>query len=384
MPLGVRLAALSVAQVVSWGILYYALIVAADPIADETGWPIAVITLLFSGGLILSAICGLFVGRVLDADGPRAVMTIGAVIGVAGLVVVAVSPNLVVFGLGWLVCGVAQSAVLYQSAFAVVTRRHVRDRQRALTILTLAGGLASTVFAPLVAGLLSVTDWRTTFLVLAGLLAVVTLPLHWFFLERKWAPHPELPEGEVVHTVSTVLRTRRFWTLEVTMVALTVAMYSVTLAVIPLFTERGLTFELAALALGLLGAGQVVGRLLFLLIPRGTTPWVTLMVTCGLAAVLILLLALVPGPAWLLIGIGILAGAVRGAETLIRATAVSDRWGTRNYGAINGAFAMPLTITAALAPATGPLLATGLGSYAVMALVMAGVALVGAALARTT
>ena len=33
--LGVRLAALSVGQVVSWGILYYALIVAAPAIADE-------------------------------------------------------------------------------------------------------------------------------------------------------------------------------------------------------------------------------------------------------------------------------------------------------------------------------------------------------------
>ncbi len=110
----------------------------------------------------------MFVGRVLDADGPRLVMTIGALVGAAGLAVVALAPNLVVFGVGWLVCGVAQSAVLYQAAFAVITRRHDQDRQRALTILTLAGGLASTVFAPIVAGLLSVTDWRTTFLLLAA------------------------------------------------------------------------------------------------------------------------------------------------------------------------------------------------------------------------
>ncbi len=114
------------------------------------------------------------------------------------------------------------------------------------------------------------------------------------------------------------------------MVALSVAMYSVTLAVIPLFTEKGMSFELAALGLGLLGAGQVVGRLLFLLVPRGTRPWLTVAIAAGLERRSSWLLALVPGPAWFLIGIGALAGAVRGAETLIQATAVADRWGTRN------------------------------------------------------
>lgn len=48
----------------------------------------------------------------------------------------------------------------------------------ALTVLTLAAGLASTIFAPLTAGLVSRLDWRATYLVLAGLLAVVTVPAH--------------------------------------------------------------------------------------------------------------------------------------------------------------------------------------------------------------
>ncbi|WP_394552495.1 MFS transporter [Agromyces sp. MMS24-JH15] len=372
--LGVRLGALSVGQLVSWGILYYALIVAAPAIAAETGWTLPAITLAFSAGLTVSALSGILVGRWLDHRGPRLIMTAGALIGAIGLVVVSAAPNLVVFAAGWLVCGLGQSAVLYQAAFTVVTRRHGDGRRTAMTILTLAGGLASTVFAPIVAGLLTRLDWRATFLVLAIVLLALTLPLHWCFLERDWATLPPIRPDEPVHRVGSVVRTRRFWALETSMVALAIAVFSVTLAVIPLYMEKGLSYELAAWALGLLGAGQVIGRLVYVVLPHRTAPWVALATTSGLAAVLLGLMALVPGPPWLLIAIGVAAGAVRGAQTLVQGSSVADRWGTRNYGSINGVVAAPITAVSALGPALGPLVVGAVGSYSAMAIIMAGFA----------
>ena len=382
--LAIRLAALSVGQVVSWGILYYALIVAAPVIAGDTGWSLPSITLAFSAGLVVSAASGIVVGRRLDARGPRLMMSAGAVIGALGLAVVASAPDLTVFTLGWVVCGFGQSAVLYQAAFTVITRRHGDRRRRAMTIVTLAGGLASTVFAPIVAGLLTVLDWRTTFLVLAGTLLVLTLPLHWFFLERSWEPLPPPHADEHVQGVAGVVRTARFWLLELSMLSLTVALFSVTLAVIPLYMEKGLTYELAAWSLGLLGAGQVIGRLAYVGMPHGSAPWMPLATTSGSAVVLLGLIALVPGPPWLLIAIGMAAGAVRGAQTLVQGSAVADRWGTRNYGSINGVFAAPITAVGALGPSLGPLVATAVGGYEAMALVMAGVAVVAFVSARAS
>jgi len=376
------LAALSVGQVISWGILYYALIVAAPAIAADTGWSVATITLCFSGGLIVSAAAGIIVGRWLDARGPRLVMTLGAVAGTAGLVVVSAAPNVVVFILGWVVCGLAQSAVLYQAAFTVLARRHGEARRGAMTIVTLAGGLASTVFAPVVAVLLSVLDWRATFLILAGTLLVLTVPLHWFFLERSWAPLPPAHDGEAVHSVHGVLRTRRFWMLEISMVTLAAALFSVTLAIIPLHMEKGLTYEVAAWALGLLGVGQVIGRLLYVAIPHGTAPWMPLAVTSTLAVLLLGLMGALPGPPWLLIVVGVAAGAVRGAQTLVQGSAVADRWGVRNYGSINGVFAAPITAISAIGPALGPVIAIAVGGYSTMALVMVGFAVVAAITAR--
>ena len=87
-------------------------------------------------------------------------------------------------------------------------------------------------------------------------------------------------------------------------------------------------------------------------------------------------MAFVPGPPWLLIVIGMAAGAVRGAQTLVQGSAVADRWGTRNYGSINGVFAAPITAVSALGPALEPVVAVGLSGCAAMALVMAVVAVV--------
>lgn len=377
-----RLAALSVAQAVSWGILFYAMIVAAPVVADDTGWPLPLVTTLFSVGPVVSALVGMPVGRWLDAHGPRDIMTAGSVVGVAGLLVVSVAPSLWIFGVGWVIAGAAQSAVLYQAAFTVLARRYDLRRRGAMTILTLAGGLASTIFAPIVAALLAITDWRTTFLILTVVLAVVTIPVHWFTLERRWAPAPDRHAEPDAHSVRRVLRTRRFWALQIATLLLVTGLYMVTLAIIPLFTEKGMSYELAAWSLGLLGAGQVAGRLLYVAIPHTARPWLPLVVTASLAVVALGALALVPGAQWLLIVIAVAAGAVRGAQTLVQGSAVIERWGARSYGSINGVFAAPITIVAAIGPALGPLAAMAAGGYAPMALVAAGAALIAVGVAR--
>jgi hypothetical protein len=68
----------------------------------------------------------------------------------------------------------------------------------------------------------------------------------------------------------------------------------------------------------------------------------------------------------------------------VQASAVAERWGTRNYGSINGAFAAPITIAMALSPAIGAAVATGVGSYAAMTAVMAGLAFVAMFTARAS
>lgn len=376
------LVALCIAETTSWGLLYYSLPVAVAPISQDTGWSHTAITAALSVGLLVSAVAGVRVGRILDTQGPRTVMTLGAVVGVLSLVLVAWSPNLPMFYAAWLVAGFAQSAVLYPPAFAVITRWYGARRVVPLTTLTLVAGLASTIFAPIVAYLIDQVGWRTGYLIMAGILAVVTVPLHAFFLNRSWSDAVERSVRRSKSQVRSITRSPRFVILQITMALATFTLFAVTINIIPVLLERGISYSVAAVSLGLIGAGQVIGRIGYSRLVSLTAVHTRTALLFGLGAIGIWLLAYVPGPAAVLIAIAVVLGAVRGCHTLLQATAVSDRWGTQDFGTINGVFTAPMTAVGALAPVSGPALAGVLGSYSAMAVVMA-VMLTAAAFAAT-
>lgn len=372
------LAALCITQTTGWGVLYYALIAAVRPISQDTGWDPVQVTGAFSAGLLVSAAAGIAVGRILDRTGPRMLMIGGSLLGMLALVVAAMAPNLAVFIAAWLLAGTAQAAVLYQPAFTVISRWYGPARVRPLTILTLVAGFASTIFAPATAALTSAFGWRGAFIILAGIMGLIAVPLHARYLNRNWAPAAPGTLATVHRAMPRIVRrSPEFLGLQALMVLLCLGLYTVTLNIMPLLAEKGADYATAALGLGLVGAGQVGGRLLFAAIPAGAR----LQVITGTAACAAFLLAALPGPVPALIAAGMLAGAVRGCQTLLQATIVADRWGTQNLGTLQGLFAAPLTAVTAVAPAAGPLLAAWLGTYTGMAYAMAAAAATAAVLA---
>ncbi|TDD27108.1 MFS transporter, partial [Actinomadura sp. KC06] len=182
----VPLVALCVTEITSWGVLYYAFAVLAPEITRDTGWSTGAITAAFSAALIVAALGGIPAGRLLDRRGPRALMTGGSVLAVVAVLALAAAPNLAWFVAAWLLAGIAMTAVLYQPAFAALTRYYAPRHVAALTTLTLVAGLSSTVFAPLTDALSAHLSWRGVYLVLAVVLAVVTVPLHLLALRRPW------------------------------------------------------------------------------------------------------------------------------------------------------------------------------------------------------
>ena len=377
------LAALCVTEIVSWGLLYYAFPVLAPRISSDTGWSSVAVTSAFSVALAMSALVGVPVGRFIDRHGPRLVMTAGSGLGVLTLVVIAASPNLPVFIVGWAFAGIAMAGVLYPPAFAAITGWFAARRLGALTTLTLVAGLASTVFAPLTAATYDQLGWRETYLWAAVLLAVLTVPVHWLVLRRPW-PQPvhvtsKEPEAEKDYTSHVVRDTRfRLLTAGLTLVAL--AMYAALLALVPLMLERGLSPQTAAWVLGLGGLGQVAGRLVYTTLARHASLTVRTVTVFGLVTASTAVLAVVPGPVGLLVAASMTAGVGRGISTLLQATAVTDRWGPRGYGRLSGVLGLPVLLATALAPGAGAVLAEVTGSYATGFAVLAVVAAVGTVL----
>ncbi|MEV7121254.1 MFS transporter [Kitasatospora griseola] len=374
------LPALCATQITGWGILYYAFPVLLPRITADTGWSTAHTTAAFSAALLVSALAGIPVGRIIDRHGPRTVMTAGSALGTAALTLAALAPNLPVFFAAWILVGTAMAATFYQPAFAALTRWHQPHHVRALTTVTLAGGLASTVFAPLTSALASHLTWRATYLTLAALLAAITVPAHALALRHTWPPPPDTTTRTPTAT-TPVQRSRPFLLLAAAFTLSSFAMFSVVFGLIPLFTERGATPTTAAWALGLSGLGQTLGRTLYATLARRTdvTARTALLIAAGGATTA--LLAAVPGPAALLIGIAVLAGMIRGNLTLLQATAVTDRWGTTAYGRLSALLAAPATIAGAIAPWAAAGLAPALGGYPALLAVLAAVSATAALLA---
>lgn len=363
------LATLCLTQITSWGVLYYAFTVLSVRITQQTGWSQPAVTAAFSAALITSALVGVVVGRWLDRHGPHAVMTAGSALGPLAVVGVALSPSLLWFFVAWIAAGVAMGAVLYQPAFAALTRWYGPRHVGALTVLTLVAGLASTVFAPLTAAMADHLHWRSTYLALAGLLAAVTIPAHFFGLRQPWPPagHPHLAEPPTRTT-----RSLPFVALTVAIALAACASYAIIVNLVPLMTERGISAQTAALALGLGGVGQVLGRLGYGALVRRlgvrsrTVAILTaIAVTTALLGLFTSLIALV--------AVTVLAGFARGILTLLQATAVTDRWGPTHYGHLSGMLSAPVTLTTALGPWIGAALAGLLGGYAQMFVVLGAV-----------
>jgi cyanate permease len=149
---------------------------------------------------------------------------------------------------------------------------------------------------------------------------------------------------------------------------------AVVVNLVPLLIEHGASTGVAAIALGLGGAGQVLGRLGYGTLTRGLDVRSrTVLVLAALAATTALLGVFASLAA--LITFAVVAGTVRGMLTLLQATAITERWGTAHYGHLAGIMTAPVMLTAASAPWIGAALADALGGYAPMFLLMGGVGL---------
>jgi MFS family permease len=274
------------------------------------------------------------------------------------------------------------SATLYEPAFATVATWFERGRARAILVVTLAAGFASTIFLPLSGWLVDALGWRQALVALAAILAAMTILPHALLLRRRPEDlglrpdgiplDQEVSEGSQRSTgtriavagvpLSAAVRDPSFRWLTVAFFLETFASVAVGVQIIPYLTDRGDGAAFAATAAGLIGAFQVVARVLATVLGSRVSPVaLTGTVFAGQALAVAILLTW-EGKTGILVAV-VLLGAGRGVTTLMRAGLIADFYGRAHYGAIAGMLAFFLTGARALAPA-GSGIAYGLaGGY---------------------
>ena len=363
--------ALSVTEVVSWGVLYYAFAVFLVPMQRELGYSQAELTGAFSLALLVAGVAGIGVGRFLDRHSPRGLMTAGSVAGVLLVLAWSQVEGLAAFYALWVGIGLVMAAVLYEPAFTVLAKwfEDPAERTRAMTTLTLIAGISSFIFLPLGQALIDAHGWRDALVILAVILAVVTVPLHALVLRRGPGTDDETPAAPA----SAVVRSAAFWLLASAFFLASVAAFAMIVQAIPFLLEEGHGAGFAAFAVGLMGASQIPGRLVFGLFNL-RLPAVFALVAIGIAVIVS-----VNGTLAVLAGMVVL-GMGSGMAILARATVIADRYGAAEYGAIAGVMASVTTAARAVGPIAGAAWASVVG-YGPLLWTLAAIAAVAVVLA---
>lgn len=363
--------ALGIAQIISWGSMFYAFSFLITPLMEASGAGRSVVFGAFSLGLLISGLLSAPVGALIDRVGGRGVMTAGSVAGAALLALLSQVQSVVALYVVWAGLGFVMAATLYDPAFAVIMRLFAANYRRAITALTLFGGFASTVFWPLTQSLIAALGWRDALLVLAALNLAVCAPIHWWTLPgdgstvRSPVPAPTGRGG-----LRAALRTPVFYLLTIAFTGNALVFSATQVHLMSMLQAKNLSAASAALVGAMIGPMQVTGRVLELLFASRLSAS-----TIGILAMAFLPLSLwllgLAGVQWpLLVAFAVIYGTGNGVMTIVRGAIAAELFGREAYGAINGAMAAPVIVAKAAGPLAAALLFGWLGGYDATLLVL--------------
>jgi predicted MFS family arabinose efflux permease len=323
--------------------------VLAAPMRVELGLGNVAVFGSFTVGLFASGFAAPTVGRLIDARGGRAVLAGGSALGAIALAVLAAAQGIATLMAGFVLAGLAMAGCLYDPAFATLHRISGTAYRKAVTVLTLFGGFASTVFWPLSQLLLDASGWRTAFGVFAALNLLVCLPIHLLMLPRSRAA-PAHGDSQKPQTSAPVRQPAVFAWLATALALGAFLASALSAHVIGLLTSTGLSARDAVLASSLVGAMQVAGRVVEFAMSRRVSALTVGTLAFVLLALAAALLTQVRGVWITALCFAALYGWSNGVMTIVRGTVPAELLGHSGFGALLGRLAQPQFIARAIAP----------------------------------
>ncbi|WPZ14493.1 MFS transporter [Nitratireductor rhodophyticola] len=349
--------ALGIAQICSWGSIFYSFPLIAEAMRMELGWSKPLLYGGATAGLILAALAAYPVGAAIDRGQGRWVMS-GASL-MAGLLYLLWSQvdSIALFYVVVPLLGGLQAATLYEPAFAVLARRvGALEARRAITALTLWGGFASTVFVPLVQWLIDMLDWRGALMVLGAINAFLCASLYVAVIDptkdRPKEPARETGTPELAGRAAVFWAFRQpvFWALVLFLVLYAGVFSSLSFHLYPLLLERGLSAGEVVSIVAVIGPAQVAGRIaIWTFAPEAPVRRIGAIMV-GVFPLVLIGYAFAPPQMFVVAAIAAFYGAANGMMTIVRGLAVPEMLSREAYGAINGALITPSRMVEAVAP----------------------------------
>jgi MFS family permease len=362
-PLTRTILALGVTQIVGYGTLYYAFAVLARQLTAEVGVSLPFAFGAFSLALLAGGLAAPIAGRAIDRHGARRVMALGSL--GAGLALTALSQSTgpVTLIAALILVEAVSALVLYDAAFAALAQSAgAAGARRAITLMTLIGGFASTVFWPVTLALGESLGWRETYLVFAALHLGLCLPLH-LTLRRQGAPNAPSPSTPTVDALlPTPQHAKAMLWLAVGFSLAGVVLSAVTVQWVLVLQATGLSDTAAVAAGTLLGPAQVGVRVIDLMFGVRRHPMTMALVSAGLLALALGLLLAMPATLTGAMVFAVVFGLASGLTSIVRGTVPLALFGADGYAARLGVLAGLRLATSAVAPFALSVALTSLGA----------------------
>jgi MFS family permease len=358
---------LTISQIMGWGALYHCFPVYMKPMQEELGWSVTQLNLALTIGLVVADLVAVPVGAWIDRRGGHAIMTFGAVLGALQIGLWSQVHDKLFFFAIWAVIGIALACSLGNTPAAIVTA-NVRDYRRGIAYLSFFSSLASTIAIPAASVLVGWLGWRQALMVQSAIQFCGPALINAMVLKGTRGSMSRAPNRpKEPSPVPAAMRTKAFWYLAVACSIHWFTSMSVSVHILPLMQERGLSQETAVSLIALNGPASVIGRLATFYLVPGNSGLDTGRIAFPVFALGAFILAVADGAhPWTFVAYSFTFGMAAGVLMVVRQTSVAEVFGIRGYGAITGALASVAIVPRTTSPVAIAFARDWFGSYDVV------------------
>ncbi|WP_157732970.1 MFS transporter [Bosea sp. AS-1] len=364
---GPLLCGLVLTRLIGWGTTFYSPSVLVQALDRELKLNAEIVfggitILLVTGALVAPAI-----GRVLDREGTRRSMCVGAIICALGFVVLALAQGPVSYLASWFVIGLGHAMSLANVGNVTVAQLMGERTRRVIGLMMLVTGLASSLFWPLTAILMDAFGWRTTVFIFAAMQIIIVLPI--YAAVPRYRGHPTPSEGTPMPIsaaetgrVAPGQRRLAFWLTAFAFSASGLVSWGLPLHLITLFQEGGLTQAEAVWIATLGGPATIAARAIDATLGERLPVERVALFGLLLGPLCCLMLPFLPmglAAAGLFV---VLLNAALGVISVARATLPLSLFGRRGFAVMLGQLTVPQNIAFAAAPLLFAVLIERLGA----------------------
>lgn len=348
------------------------------PMEEEMGWSSSSITLCITLQLIVAAIIGPKVGKILDGVGAGKILTAGLIANGLMLILISMIQQLWQLAAVMIVLGgIAQACIGNSLIMPFITKWFRKRRGFLMGLVSSGANFGSIALGPLIVFLMGdQANWRNAWLIIGLLPILIIAPVVFFVLHKAEKNQPnhhkdsdekaiekEGDKKELFFTVKEVLKSRIFWLIIIAWNLIDFAMKGALLNKIPYALEMGFSNSDAAGILATYSALAIVGKLAVGWFSDRIPLYIIGLILSALQACGLFFFIEASDATTLYIAYGILSGLSAGGLIALMPIILANYFGSKFQGSISGITLGLLLFSSLGGPLSASLIKDFTGSY---------------------